>query len=85
MRSLRGEQRRVWFRRFFEQLEDAPGLLPVQPDDGLAFEDFLRLPVGGLHDKMVERCAFQVGGGLDGLAQPGGNAGDQTGLFFGDG
>ena len=60
MHGLRGEQRGVWFRRLFEQLENTPGLLAVQPDDGLAFEDFLRLPVGGLHNKMIERRAFQT-------------------------
>ena len=67
MDGFGGEQRGVRLRRFVEQLEHAPGLFAVQPDDGLAFEDFLRLAMGGLHDKVIERRAFEIGGGLDGF------------------
>ena len=85
MDGFGGEQRRVWLRRFVEQLEHALGLLAVQSEDRLAFEDFLRLPVRGLHDKVIERRAFEVGGSLDGFPHTRRDACDKTGVFFGDG
>ena len=65
MNGFGGEQRRVRFPRFVEQLEHAPGLLAVQPDDRLAFENFLRLAMSGLPDEVVERRAFEISGGLE--------------------
>lgn len=85
MDGFGGKQRRVWLRWFVEQVEHAPGLFAVQTDDRLAFENFLRLAVGRLHDEVVKRRAFEIGGGLDGLAHTRGDAGDEAGLLFGDG
>jgi len=61
------EQQRVRFRWSVEQLEHALGLVAVQPDDRLAFEDFLCLAMGGLHDEVIEGRTFEIGGGLDGF------------------
>ena len=84
MDGFGGEQRRVWLRRFVEQLEDALRLLAVQPNDRLALQDFLRLPMGCLHDEIIQRRAFEVGGGLDGFAHTRGDACDEAGVLFGD-
>ena len=85
MDGFGGEQRRVWLRRFVEQVKHAPGLFAVQPNNRLAFENFLRLAMGRLHDEVVERRAFEIGGGLNGLAHTRGDAGDEAGLLFGYG
>jgi len=85
MERLGRAQRRVRLRWFVQQLEHAPGLLAVEPDDHLAFEDFLCLAVGRLDDEVIERRTFEVGGGLDGCPHTGRNTGDQTGLLFSDG
>ena len=80
-----GKQHRVWFRWFVEHLEHALGLLAVQPDDRLAFEDFLRLAVSRLHDEVIERRAFEIGGGLDGLPHARWDACDEARVLSGDG
>ena len=85
MNGFGGKQRRVWFRWLVEQLEHALGLLAVQSEDRLAFEDFLRLPVRGLHDEVIERRAFEVGGSLDGFPHTRRDACDKAGVLFGDG
>ena len=85
MNGFGGAQRRVWFRRFVEQLEHAPRLFAVQTDDRLAFENFLCLAVGGLHDEVIERRAFEIGGGLDGFSHTRGDACDKAGFLFGNG
>ena len=83
MDGFGGEQRRVRSRWFVEQLEHALGLLAVEPDDRLAFEDFLCLAVGGLHDEVIERRTFEIGGGLDGFPHTGRNSRHQAGPLFG--
>ena len=85
MDGFGGEQRRVWFRRFVEQLEYALGLFAVQPNDRLTLENFLRLAMSGLHDEVIERRTFEVGGGLNGLPHTRRDAGDKAGLLFGYG
>jgi len=83
MDGLGGEQRGVRFRWFVEQLEHPLGLFAVQPDNCLAFEDFLCLAVGGLHDEVIERRTFEIGGGLDGFPHTGRDTRDQAGPLFG--
>ena len=55
MRRLRGSQRGVGARSPIEELEDPARLLPVQPHQRLALEDFLRLPERRLNEELVER------------------------------
>ena len=85
MDGFGGAQRRVWFRRLVEQLEHALGLFAVQSDDRLTFQDFLCLTVRRLHDEVIQRRAFEVGGGLDGFAYTRGDACDKAGFLFGNG
>ena len=83
MDGLGGAQRGVRFRWFVEQLEHTLGLFAVEPDNRLAFEDFLCLAVGGLHDEVIERRPFEIGGGLDGFPHTERNSRDQAGSLFG--
>ena len=71
-------QRGVWLRRFFEQVEHMPGLFAVQPDDRLAFKNFLRLAMSRLHDEVIKRRAFEIGGGLEGFPHTQRDAGDKA-------
>jgi hypothetical protein len=77
MDSFGGEQRRIWLWRFVEQVENPPRLFTIQPDDRIALEHFPGLPMGGLNDELIERRAFEVGGGLDDFPHTRRNAGDK--------
>ena len=60
-------------------------MFAVQADVRLALENFLCLAMGGLHDKIIERRACEIGGSLAGFPRARRNACDKAGLLFGYG